>query len=85
LIRLGYGTFECCTLFLVAYYSHRKTLLLIEEGETFTRLGYGTFECCFLGLADMKAKAPKAIVEPFNTNSMTKLLVTINNNGLLIQ
>jgi hypothetical protein len=33
----------------------------------------------------MKAKAPKAMVEPFNTNSTTKLWVIINNNGLLIQ
>jgi hypothetical protein len=33
----------------------------------------------------LKAKTPKAMVEPFNTNSMTKLWMTINNNGLLIQ
>jgi hypothetical protein len=50
-----------------------KTILLIEEGETLNRLGYGTFESCFLRLAYLKTKTPKAMVEPFNTNSMIKL------------
>ncbi len=62
-----------------------KTILLIEEGETLNRLGYGTFESCFLRLAYLKTKTPKAMVEPFNTNSMIKLWMTINNNGLSIQ
>jgi hypothetical protein len=33
----------------------------------------------------LKTKTPKAMVQPFNTNSMIKLWMTINNNGLLIQ
>jgi hypothetical protein len=33
----------------------------------------------------LKTKTPKAMVEPFNTNSMIKLWMTINNNGLSIQ
>jgi hypothetical protein len=33
----------------------------------------------------MKSQAPKAMVEPFDTNPVTKLWVTINNNVLLTQ
>jgi hypothetical protein len=33
----------------------------------------------------MKAQAPKAMVEPLDTNLVTKLWVTISKNGLLIQ
>jgi hypothetical protein len=33
----------------------------------------------------MKIQVPKAMAEPFDTNPMTKLWVTINNNALLTQ
>jgi len=79
-INLMLISLSCCILL-----SSKDILSLIEEGETLSRLGYGTLESCFLGLAYLKAKTPKAMVEPFNTNSMTKLWMTINNNGLLIQ
>jgi hypothetical protein len=67
-INLMLISLSCCILF-----SSKDILSLIEEGETLSRLGYGTLESCFLGLAYLKAKTPKAMVEPFNTNSMTKL------------
>ncbi len=39
---------------------------------------------CFFKLT-MKAQAPKAMVEPFDINSMIKLWVKISNNGLFTQ
>ncbi len=43
-----------------------------------------TFWICKCKLT-MKMHVPKAMVEPFDINPMTKLWVTINNNGLLTQ
>ncbi len=33
----------------------------------------------------MKMQAPKAMAKPFDINSMRKLWIAINNNGLLTQ